>query len=254
MLEITCGEFAYDILIKSNKEFNSFPNSEYVNIELFLSFGDISDLSTVNNRVVIGQTVNANSQIKNLLNIIDKHNKIRIWISTQKTEDYLNMMLMLYLLKSDNKQREISIVDSVNVPVDARYPNTPAWELACLEPNRIKELLTYEENLSNKKVIELLLEWDEIIKINSSLRIYQNGVIKSVDEDYFDHIMLDIIKKQVNATMSELVGYTMAECNQSGGNLCDQFFAYRLDKLIEAGMIMISEKDAIPYHSIITVA
>ncbi|MDK2899115.1 MAG: hypothetical protein PWQ10_302 [Patescibacteria group bacterium] len=233
ILEITRGEFANDILKQANSKFGLFPNSEFICMDLFLSFGDISNIRSVNSRTIFNETINTKNQIDELLNTLKGHDKVRIWTSTAKTEDYLNMMFVVDLIKSANIEIEISIVDSVNVPVSDRYPETAAWELACLEIDGIKKLLAFEEAVSDEKVNEISQSWRDIVTINSSLRICNDGVIKSVDDNYFDQMILDTINESDTTQKAEVIGATMARCNHADGNLIDLFFADRLEKLIK---------------------
>jgi len=252
MLEITRGEFAYDMLKQAGKQFGLFPESEFICLNLFLSFGNISNIKSVNTRNVFGETIDIKSQIEKLLNTAKRHNKARIWTSTITTEDYLTMMFVVDLLKSENIDIEINIIDSVNVPISNKYPYTPAWELACLEVDSIKKLLAYEETITYKNTSLIVQKWNDTVKINSPLRICSNSIIKSVNGDNFDQIILDVIKKLGKAGMSEVIGTTMARCNHSDGNLCDWFFADRLEKLIKIGKIKIEKHDEIKHTSIIT--
>ena len=121
-----------------------------------------------------------------MLEKIEKHNKVRIWTSTITTEDYLNMLYVLHLLKTQDKKIEISIVDSTKVPIDDEYPNCAAWNMVCVGDEGVKRLLGYEEKLASKKIDEFLNIWDELVKQNSSLRICVDSKVQSVNETYFD--------------------------------------------------------------------
>lgn len=253
MLEISCGEFANDKLIESNAQFGLFPDSEFIYTELYLANGDINNLTSTDKRQVFGQTIEIKSKITEIISKLKLHNKIRIWTSTADTEDYLSMLFILSIMKIHTNNPEVYIVDTTNLPIDDKYPNTPAWNLSCIDADCIKELLKYEEILTSEKISKMVNNWDELVKINSSLRILENGIVKSVDEDCFDHIMLDILKKIGDVKRSELIGNTMAECMYAGGHLTDLFYAYRLDKLIEAGSIKVVRVEDIEYHSIVAI-
>lgn len=237
MLEVTRGEFADDVLKQANQEFGLFPDSEFICMNLFLAYGDISNLKSVNSRDVLGETVEIKKQITDLLNAVKRHKEVRIWTSTATTDDYLNMMFVSDLLRFENLDLDIRIIDSVNVPVCDKYPDTPAWELACLEVNSIQKLLTFEEKMKQDRASQLALDWNDIVSKNSSLRICKNGAIESVEDDYFDQIILDVVKKLGAVEKAEIIGTVMATCNHDDGNLSDWFFADRLEKLIKAGEI-----------------
>ncbi|MDP3443766.1 MAG: DUF3658 domain-containing protein [Ignavibacteria bacterium] len=243
MLEVARGEFADDVLKCANQEFGLFPDSEFICMNLFLAFGDISGIKSVKTRDVFGEIIEVEKQITSLQDAVKRHKKIRIWTSTATTEDYLNMLFILDLLWPKNKDLDISVIDSAKVPVREKYPDTPAWELACLETDSIEKLLLFEEKMTNKKAVELMQDWNDIVSKNSSLRICKNGVVESVDDDYFDQIMLDAMSDLGKAERSELIGSAMARCDHNDGNLSDWFFANRLDKLIMACKIKIDKSN-----------
>lgn len=243
MLDITRGEFADDVLKQANQEFGLFPDSEFICLNLFLAYGDISNLKSVNSRDVLGETVDIKNQITDLLNAIKRHKEVRIWTSTATTDDYLNMMFVLDLLRSENLDLDIRIIDSVNVPVCDKYPDTPAWELACLEADSIKKLLTFEEKMTDERASQLALDWNDIVSKNSSLRICKNGVIESVEDYYFDQIILDVVKKLGAVEKAKIIGTAMATCDHDDGNLSDWFFADRLERLIIAHKIKIDKSN-----------
>lgn len=246
MLDITRGEFADDVLKQANQEFGLFPDSEFICMNLFLAYGDISNLKSVNSRDVLGETVEIKNQILDLLNAAKRHKEIRIWTSTATTDDYLNMMFVLDLLRSENMDLEVIIIDSVNVPVCDKYPDTPAWELACLEADSIRKLLTFEEKMKEERASRLALDWNDIVNKNSSLRICKNGVIESVEDDYFDQIILDVAKKLGVVEKAEIIGTVMATCDHDDGNLSDWFFADRLERLVIACKIKIDKSNDQP--------
>jgi len=254
MLEITSQEIDDDVLQRSNKEYNFLPDSEFLCMDLLLSFGDISNLDNLDHRKALDQLIEIKSFISKLFDGIEHHDKIRIWASNLTTEDKLSMMFALHLIKSKNKQVEISLIDPSNLSVHEKYPDTPSWQLACIEDDRIAQLLNFEEKLSEQRIDLILNEWNKIVKDNSSLRICEKGVIRSVDEDYFDSLMLDVMKDLSKAYRSKLIGTCMAECMHLDGNLTDLFFVYRLDKLIEAGKIKVVKLEKIFYHSIVALA
>lgn len=254
MLEITRGEMANGTLKEANELYGLFPDSEFVYLELYLAFGDISNLDSQASRDIIDMSVDVKSQIDNLLNLVKSHDKIRIWTSKNTIEDYLNMLFAVHLITNNYPEKKIILVDYLKVLIGDKYPDTPAWSLDVLESDRIEKLLKFEELINSKQINELCSEWDALIKANSTLRISDNGRIDSVDESFFDELMLRVLKDLGESGKSRLIGTSMAETEHSDGNLSNLFYAYRLERLIEAGKIkVIKIKDPI-YHSIVALA
>jgi hypothetical protein len=113
--------------------------------------------------------------------------------------------------------------------------------------------------LSKNERKELEAEWTGLADTKETLRIWRNGKIKNVRENYYDQYMINLAKKlQIEREQEQesepfmksarLIGFVIGHLNQYMG---DAFFEYRLRKLIEQGIFeMEGNLKAMRYYSV----
>ena len=120
-------------------------------------------------------------------------------------------------------------------------PETEFFPLHTGEISPDKLRLIYEENrksnsLTQKERKKFEKEWEQLSTKQEVLRIWENKMINSVNESYYDDYIIDTarkihIERKNNEFMksARLIGEVMGYLNQYIG---DQFFEYRVRHLI----------------------
>ena len=105
--------------------------------------------------------------------------------------------------------------------------------LAECEPKSIGEIMTGIKEMSLERKDELVSIWEELKNSKENLRIFKNGKVESVEEDYYDK---DLCKNTGSGFVpaEQVIGETMGRSDQLVG---DVFLEYRLRKLIEDGKL-----------------
>ena len=99
-----------------------------------------------------------------------------------------------------------------------------------------QELLEIEKNIQSEL-------WNTLKHENKKLRIFLNGSVISVNEDFYDSIITQYIPNN-DFMMAKLIGTIMGNCQVGVG---DGWYAYRINKMIDEGTLMvISDND--PSH------
>ena len=182
----------------------------------------------------------------NEINFIPENVPITIWVADNSHEQ-TGMRYVLYLLK--DKTNEIKVINTTKEY--AEHFNRPDVLYTPLKTGEIsteKLQVIYEQNqahsLSKYERRELEKEWMDLADTKERLRIWRNGKIENVRENYYDQYMINMAKKlQIERERvkepepfkksARLIGEVIGHLNQYMG---DSFFEYRLRKLIEKGV------------------
>lgn len=187
---------------------------------------------------------------------------ITIWVA-ENSHEQTGLRYVLHLLK--NKINDIKVINSTKMA--AEKFNRPDIEYIAIKTGEItpeKLQVIYEESKSSaamskdeRKALED--EWIDLAETEETLRIWQNEKIKSVNEDYYDQYIINMAKKlQIERKRvkepeefmksARLIGEVIGHLDQYMG---DEFFEYRLRKLIEKGVFeMEGNLKAMRYYSI----
>lgn len=180
--------------------------------------------------------------VEKVFESITEDSVVRIWSSKSNDDDY---MLLLFLCnKLRGKKCKLSVIFSDTY-------NKYMTSIDAAGYKEIAPLLKCEHELSSEEIAEYACKWDELVNINSELRVLENGEIKCKKyEDYYDTI-LNVLRNKGNCTRSCLCGECMAArvINDAGSLL----YAYLIDKLIDLDKIKIVENAEKKYLSIIEV-
>ena len=98
----------------------------------------------------------------------------------------------------------------------------------------LEELSKLEHKLSKNEIIKYSNMWEEIIKVNSEMRVLENGIVKSVSISYYDNMILDKLKLLGTVKVSKLVATLMKEVY-----LIDNLYVYLIKRLIKKGKIKV---------------
>ncbi|KOP81147.1 DUF1835 domain-containing protein [Cytobacillus solani] len=187
---------------------------------------------------------------------------ITIWVA-ENSHEQTGLRYVLHLLKI--KINDIKVINSTKMA--AEKFNRPDIEYIAIKTGEIipeKLQVIYEESKSSASMSKderkaLEDEWIDLAETEETLRVWQNEKIKSVSEDYYDQYMINMAKKlQIERERvkeheefmksARLIGEVIGHLDQYMG---DEFFEYRLRKLIEKGVFeMEGNLKAMRYYSV----
>ena len=197
----------------------------------------------------------------NQINTIPENMPITIWVADNSHEQ-TGLRYVLYLLR--NMANKIKVINTTKA--HAEHFNRPDIQYMVLHTGEIppeKRQVIYEKDqsksLSEYERKELEEEWMALADTKETLRIWRNGKINNVKEDYYDPYMINMAKKlQVEGGRAKepesfmksarLIGEVIGHLDQYMG---DAFFEYRLRRLIEKGVFkMEGNLKAMRYYSV----
>ncbi|MFA9394959.1 MAG: DUF1835 domain-containing protein [Halodesulfovibrio sp.] len=96
-------------------------------------------------------------------------------------------------------------------------------------PEKLGSFIGTETKISLERKHELIRNWNQTVQQNGTLRIWKNEAVVTVDERYYDALLLHNCKNEfVNA--ARIVGETLGSTDQL---LSDTWLNYRLLQLVE---------------------
>lgn len=184
--------------------------------------------------------------VVNQINSIPKNVPMTIWVA-DNAHDQTGLRYVLYLLK--NTPNEIKVINTTKAYAehfhrsDVLYTALRTGEIST-EKLRVIYEQSHSRSLSRHEREELEKEWMDLAETKETLRIWRNGKIKNVRENYYDQYMINMAKKlQIERGQEQesvpfmksarLIGDVIGHLDQYIG---DSFFEYRLRKLIEKGV------------------
>ncbi|MGD6796286.1 DUF1835 domain-containing protein [Metabacillus indicus] len=178
----------------------------------------------------------------NQIEATPKGTHITIWTSNNSHEQ-TGLRFIVYLLKSYSMDISlINTTDEYEEILEVKKGKYTPLHTGEIPPEKLQVI--YEQGhgkfITDHDREGLEKEWLALADGRETLRIWQNGRIQSVSEDYFDAFIINRAKKlqsksQTNDFMksARLIGEVLGHLNQYVG---DSFLEYRLKKLIEAGI------------------
>lgn len=201
-----CFPFSLDIgKLKGIDNFDRSELKEYIKLDLNYNFKDI---------------------FYELSKYLNEANKIRVWSSIYDAEEYCLLLFICHHFKDKN----ISVIFS-NELRDVNRVN-------CLDKDEIKEISSKEHILKDYEKDKYDKEWISILNSNKELRFMKNGVVQSVDIDYFDNDILERLRKlrkvEKRKLIIDLIGNPIIyKCQYT-----DFIIEYLIDNLINKGLII----------------
>lgn len=174
---------------------------------------------------------------------INSDTKIRIWSSKKDDDDYMLLLFLCNFLKT--KTNKISVIFCNDY-------NEYCWSLNALDYKEIGLLLKFEKELTEDEIQNFSNEWNDLVEINSELRIFEDGKVKNKKySDYYDSI-LNILREKAACTISNLIADCMIKrvINDAG----DLLYLFLIDQLIELNKIKIIKKGTKHFVDIIDLA
>ncbi|MEH7333004.1 DUF1835 domain-containing protein [Neobacillus drentensis] len=178
---------------------------------------------------------------KTVLEIEDIPDEIPVYIWTANNGDEQTWLRFILFLLRDKPNEMILINTTEQWSEDeGRSMIHSAW----LHPEQLKALFDQNKTakpLSNEERVQFQEEWEQLSQTKEVLRLWQNGRITSVPEDYFDGFIIQTIeqlhqqqepKEFIRA--GEVIGEILGQLDEL---VSDCFFEYRIRHLIYNGVL-----------------
>ncbi|WP_235860243.1 DUF1835 domain-containing protein [Rossellomorea aquimaris] len=190
------------------------------------------------------------------INAIPSDTPIIIW-SGENAHEQTALRYVLYLLKE--KTNDIFVMDTTtNYKNQFGVPETEFFPLHTGEISPDKLTLIYEKDRKHNSLThtdrnKFQQEWVQLSSKQEVLRIWKDKKIESVEESYYDDLIIDTARKIHIENNNEfiksarLIGEVMGRLNQYVG---DPFFEYRLRHLLMNGMFEIEGVPKARYYSV----
>lgn len=200
-----CFPFSLDIgKLKGIDNFDRSELKEYIKLDLNYNFKDIFD---------------------ELSKYLNEANKIRVWSSIYDAEEYCLLLFICHHFKDKN----ISVIFS-NELRDVNRVN-------CLDKDEIKEISSKEHILKDYEKDKYDKEWISILNSNKELRFMKNGVVQSVDIDYFDNVILERLRKLGKVEKRKLIIDLIGNPIEYKCQYADFIIEYLINDLINKELI-----------------
>lgn len=194
-------------------------------LPLVLSIGDIKN--DLFDRDVLDNDFK--EDIEKLLNSINQDSIIRIYSSKIDIDDYLLMLYICNLLKDkDNTIKVVFVSDYKDV-----------FSLGALDTSEIKEVLNKEIELTKEEANNYSKEWEELINVNSELRVFENNRVINKNYSDYDDIILNELDKLGQCKIPVLVGNLLANAITTSYEV--QTYSYLVERLIKNNKIKLNE-------------
>ncbi len=180
--------------------------------------------------------------LNELLDNVNSDTKIRIWSSKKDDDDYTLLLFLCNFLK--DRISKISVIFSSDY--------NDLGSINALDYKEIEFLLNYEKSLSEEEIQLRSNRWENLVEINSELRVLDEGEVKNKKyADYYDNI-LNLLREEEACTIANLI----AECmiKRVINNAGDWLYLFLIDQLIELNKIKIIEKETSHFADMVDLA
>ncbi|WP_045520605.1 DUF1835 domain-containing protein [Neobacillus niacini] len=191
------------------------------------------------------------------LKSIPQESHIFIW-SSESAHEQTGLRYIIYLLKGN--KMDFTVINTTKAYEELlrvkKLKYTPL-HTGEIPPEKLQ--IIYEQDygkfLSDHDKEDLEKEWLTISESQETLRIWRNGRIHGVSEDYYDEFIIKKAKKLHSKQKStefmksaRLIGEVIGHLDEYVG---DTFIEYRLKKLIEAGVFEVEGNlEAMRFYSV----
>lgn len=195
----------------------------------------------------------------NLLNSISEDVPIQIWVA-ENAHEQTGLRYVLHLLK--DKKNDIKVINTTKMYSEHVKRTNTVLHTGEIMPEELQVI--YKQSYSYSPLTaqerkQLEEEWSALMETKETLRIWRDGQIMSISEDYYDEYMIDLAKRlQIELKhvqepeefikSARLIGEVIGHLDQYIG---DKFFEYRLRKLIGKDIFeMEGNLKAMRYYSV----
>lgn len=169
------------------------------------------------------------------INDIKSEDEIYIWYG-ECGREMCGMMYTLELLKNKSENLHfINVSDLVHKWQAGIYIPRSSAEIP---PEKLGEYIKVARKLNDNEQEELLRQWETLKNENSLLRIFKEGKVISVSEDYFDADILKWTEKELKKSariVGSVIGY-------SETRISDSYIFWRIKELVKAGQLKYEGK------------
>jgi hypothetical protein len=167
---------------------------------------------------------------------------INIWVS-ENAHEQTGFLFTMYLLRE--RKNNIFILDTGQLYRELFKKKSKKYVpffSGGIIPEELQVIYKYSQeypkNLSDTERTNFETKWLNLLENPSTLRIWENGEIKNVSEDYYDDFIIEKAKKLIGKKKgfikaARLIGEVYGHIFQHIG---DGFLEYRVRKLIENGI------------------
>ncbi|WP_160692056.1 DUF1835 domain-containing protein [Clostridium sp. C2-6-12] len=159
-----------------------------------------------------------------------------LWFG-QCSQELCGMMYTLELIKDKNpKMYFINVSDKIEESLNGNVYTYRA--VAEIMPKKLKTFIDIKRKIEAEEFNELLNQWNVLKTENSLLRVYEEGKIKSVKEDYFDIDILKYTEKNLKKSariVGSILGY-------SENKISDEYIFWRVQELVKSEMLEFKGK------------
>ena len=227
-----CEGFSACGCLKHYYESNNIKDYIIFPLGMSLSIGDIK-----NNRIDFlrkfyqDNNYDYTELLNEISNNITNDTIIRIWSSKNNDDEYMLLLFLCNFLKDK--------INKINV-VFANDYNEFLCSISALDYRKVNDVLKYEKTLYKGEIKAYAKEWNNLVKINSELRVLENGEVKNKKySDYYDTI-LNIFKGITPCKISILIAECMGK--EILNDASDLVYLTLIDQLIDLNKIKIVEK------------
>ncbi|MGP4070910.1 DUF1835 domain-containing protein [Halobacillus sp. B29] len=206
----------------------------------------------------IDQYVENRKETIQTIEALHGHIPIYIW-SGENALEYTGLRYVLYLIRSKLNSIRLmnpSVIHPRLFPVaQVDYSLLHTGEISPRQWKGMLEQCASASPLSKPDRQRLVREWETLSTTEERLRIWKDGKLQSVEEDYYDNYLIQITRA-IHETQTErdyiksarIIGEVMGTLEQS---IVDSFFEYRIRTLILKGVFEIKGvPKAMRYYSV----
>ncbi|MFT5875427.1 MAG: hypothetical protein ACI8WT_004420 [Clostridium sp.] len=204
-----------------------------------LSNGPIAEITNMNKRIDWWKNIYFEEVKEISEEIEDSYKKLHKEIMKLKDEDiYLwhgnsameicGMLHVLSMLEEKTQNVYTINVSDITYNTGKRNEYTPRV-VGELSPERLGEFIGINQSMDFNRYSSLMSLWEQLKREKSNLRVYEDKEIKSVQEDYYDEMILRYTYKKFRysaRTVGEVIG-------RAESCVSDSFIFWRIIELIK---------------------
>lgn len=160
---------------------------------------------------------------------IKESDTVYFWYGECSSE-FCGMMYTLELLKD-----KVSNIYLINVSDRIEEDGTICTYKSVGEiiPEKLESFIKMKKKIEEEEFEHLLNQWNSLKSENSLLRVYEEGRVKSVDENYFDIDILKHTEKEFKKS-ARIIGTVMGA---SENRISDDYIFWRVQELVKSEML-----------------
>ncbi|MFS0557307.1 DUF1835 domain-containing protein [Brevibacillus sp. 179-C9.3 HS] len=158
----------------------------------------------------------------------------------QNASDIIGLGFVASMLQGKSLSFETIDVTAFSVDIHYKVKDTGNNEVVyalksagALPPELVMDAYQVKKAMPAPLVQSMILEWEKWSQSESSLRVYKNGEVIAVSEDYYDAALLEHTSKKFQKA-ARVIGTVMGESDQCIG---DTYLIYRVHELIKQDLL-----------------